>query len=89
MTLTYFVPCMLQTSPLKLLKNGELPTRFLRLVDETDSAPVKIALFGKEAEDNYSAGDVIKVTETYPYKKGLSLSTKKQTKVEVYHVTFA
>ena len=71
-----------QTSPVKALRNGDLLTRFVRLVDD-HGPPVKVALFGKEAEGSYEVGDVIKITDVYPYNKGQSLSTKKQAKVEV------
>ncbi|XP_052813756.1 uncharacterized protein LOC128240853 [Mya arenaria] len=71
-----------QVSPLKRFHDNTLSSKFLRLVDDAQQPPVKVALFGREAEQAYSPGDVIRITDTYPYKKTNSLSTKKSAKVE-------
>ncbi|WAR04156.1 RHEB-like protein [Mya arenaria] len=46
------------TSPLKMMCNGTLPTRFLNLVDSDNKTKVKIAVFGNEESNRYSQGDM-------------------------------
>ncbi|XP_052799343.1 uncharacterized protein LOC128230956 [Mya arenaria] len=73
---------VVQTSPLKYRRNGELPIKFLALQDTPNEGPVKIALFGEDAQRDFNEGDVLSVTQTYRWKDTQTLSTKKSTKIE-------
>ena len=65
------------------MNQGGTPLRFLRLTDSIEGPRVKVALFGEDAEKEYSVGEVIALTETYKYKDTSTLSTKKTCKLEV------
>lgn len=73
-------------SPLKYVRAGELPLRFLALKDREGDPAVKLALFQDDAKDLYRAGDVVRVDKVYVHKGKdgyTSLSTKRASKIEV------
>lgn len=52
-------------------------------MDEQEGPRVKVALFGNDAEKEFTIGDVLEITNTYKYKDLATLSTKQTSKIEV------
>lgn len=62
------------------MRDESLPMTFVALKDH--SSVVKVTLFDKEDETNYTAGDVMKVSSVYRFKDTPTLSTNKDRKVD-------
>ena len=77
---------LFQVSPLKRRRNGEIIMRHLALRDSTSENTVTLAVFGNDAEGDYSVGDCVEVTDVYSWtspKKKKTLGMKKSSKLQV------
>jgi hypothetical protein len=90
-TISISIP-FIQTSPLKYKgQDGALKARFIALLDGSSRKPIKICLFGADAETPPEPEDIVRISHTYPYRmrhgnksdaNPTSLGTKPATSVE-------
>ena len=70
-----------------MLQDGNLRIRHLLLRDDPRHAHVKVALFNTDPQGHYVQGDILALTNTYPWtsarKKTPTLSTRRNSIVEV------